>query len=252
MDLRNRDPRAAEPTMMRLTESLAMMRAHRAPSFGKVALIDAGGTSCSASCEQAALAFALRCLAEATARDPRIADARDQLEERLRQLTAAVRPRAEYSVVHGELGLDHVMVDRDGHPVVIDIENLLYFDVEWEHVFLRLRHTNSQYQQLAVDGLDEDRLALYKLTQHLSLTKWPAAPARRGLPRPGVHARDRRASPERGTGAGPGELKTRPACLCQGRVISEIVGHKKPDETLRNDVSTWDGPPPVRAAGRRD
>ncbi|MFF8232200.1 phosphotransferase [Streptomyces caelestis] len=173
MDLRKRDPRAAEPTMTRLAESLEMMRGHRAPSFGKVALIDAGGTSRWTSCEQAALAFALRCLAEAAVRDPRIADVRDQLEERLRQLTAAVRPRAEYSVVHGELGLDHVMVDRDGHPVVIDIENLLYFDVEWEHVFLRLRHTADQYQQLAVDGLDEDRLALYKLTQHLSLTAGP-------------------------------------------------------------------------------
>ncbi|MYS23823.1 Phosphotransferase enzyme family protein [Streptomyces sp. DvalAA-14] len=173
MDLSTRDPRAAEPAMARLAESLAVMRRHRGPSFGKVALIDAGGTSRPASCEQAALAFALRCLAEATARDHRIADASEEVEERLRQLTAAVRPRAEYSVVHGELGLDHVMVDRDGHPVVIDIENLLYFDVEWEHVFLRLRHTDSQYRQLAVDGLDEDRLALYKLTQHLSLTAGP-------------------------------------------------------------------------------
>lgn len=173
MDLRNRDPHAAEPTMTRLAESLATMRAHRASSFGKVALIDAGGTSRSASCEQAALAFALRCLAEATARDHRIAHARDRLEERLRQLTAAVRPRAEYSVVHGELGMDHVMVDRSGHPVVIDIENLLYFDVEWEHVFLRLRHTPGQYQRLMVDGLDEDRVALYRLTQHLSLTAGP-------------------------------------------------------------------------------
>ncbi len=79
-------------------------------------------------------------------------------------------PRAEYSVVHGELGMDHVMVDRDGHPLVIDIEDLLYFDVEWEHVFLRLRHTPGQYQRLMVDGLDEDRVALYRLTQHLSLT----------------------------------------------------------------------------------
>ncbi|MDI5968817.1 phosphotransferase [Streptomyces sp. SL13] len=173
MGLRDRDPRAAEPAMTRLAESLATMRGHRAPSFGKVGLIDAGGTSRSASCEQAALAFALRCLAEATARDHRIAGARVPLEERLRQLAAAVRPRAEYSVVHGELGLDHVMVDRYGQPVVIDIENLLYFDVEWEHVFLRLRHTDGQYQQLAVDGLDEDRLALYKLTQHLSLTAGP-------------------------------------------------------------------------------
>ncbi|MFF4083447.1 phosphotransferase [Streptomyces sp. NPDC001777] len=173
MDLRNRDPRAAEPTMRRLAESLATMRAHRAPSFGKVALVDGGGTSRSASCEQAALVFALRCLAEAAARDHRIADARVRLEERLRRLTAAVRPRAEYSVVHGELGLDHVMVDRNGRPVMIDIENLLYFDVEWEHVFLRLRHTADQYRQLTADGLDEDRLALYGLTQHLSLTAGP-------------------------------------------------------------------------------
>ncbi|MFD8425243.1 phosphotransferase family protein [Streptomyces sp. NPDC059466] len=173
MDLRDRDPRAAEPIMMRLAEILAAMRGHRARAFGKVALIDAGGTSRSASCEQAALTFALRCLAEAAGRDHRIADARDQLEERLRQLTAAVRPRTQYSVVHGELGLDHVMVDRDGRPVVNDIENLLYFDVEWEHVFLRLRHAADQYRQLVVDGLDEDRLALYRLTQHLSLTAGP-------------------------------------------------------------------------------
>ncbi|MFJ2899125.1 phosphotransferase [Streptomyces sp. NPDC087218] len=173
MDLCNRDPRAAEPTMRRLAKSLATMRAHRAPSFGKVALVDGGGTSRSASCEQAALVFALRCLAEAAARDHRIADARVRLEERLRRLTAAVRSRAEYSVVHGELGLDHVMVDRNGRPVMIDIENLLYFDVEWEHVFLRLRHTADQYRQLTADGLDEDRLALYGLTQHLSLTAGP-------------------------------------------------------------------------------
>jgi hypothetical protein len=96
MDLRNRNLRAAEPSMMRLAESVAMMRGHRAPSFGKVALIDAGGMSRRAACERAALAFALRCLAEATARDHMIADARDQLEERLCQLTAAVRPHAEH------------------------------------------------------------------------------------------------------------------------------------------------------------
>lgn len=173
MDLFNRDPRAAEPTMARLADALAAMRRHRAPSFGKVAQIDKGGTSKAASCEEAALEFALRCLTEAASRDRRIAETRGRLEERLRELAAAVRPRAEYSIVHGELGLDHVLVDRDGNPVVIDIEELLYFDVEWEHVFLRLRHSEDQYRRLAVEDLDEDRLALYKLTQHLSLTAGP-------------------------------------------------------------------------------
>jgi aminoglycoside phosphotransferase (APT) family kinase protein len=156
MDLFNRDPRAAEPTMARLADALAAMRRYRAPSLGKVAQIDKGGRSRAAS-----------------SRDRRIADAHGRLEERLRELAAAVRPRAEYSVVHGELGLDHVLVDRDGNPVVIDFEELLYFDVEWEHVFLRLRHSEDQYRRLAVEDLDEDRLALYKLTQHLSLTAGP-------------------------------------------------------------------------------
>ncbi|OIJ99095.1 aminoglycoside phosphotransferase [Streptomyces monashensis] len=173
MDLFNRDPRAAAPTMSRLADALAVMRGHRATSFGKVAHIDAGGTSRAASCQEAALDFALRCLAEAASRDRRIADAQGRLEARLRGLAAMVRPRAEYSLVHGELGLDHVLVDSGGNPVVIDIEEMLYFDVEWEHVFLQLRHSDSQYRPLAVESLDADRLALYKLTQHLSLTAGP-------------------------------------------------------------------------------
>ena len=124
------------------------------------------------SCEAVALAFGLRCLAEAAARNHQVASARDRLEDRLRSLAAAVRPRAEYSVVHGELGLDHILMDRHGWPVLIDIEDLLYFDVEWEHVFLRIR-LHPDYRHVAVDGLDEDRLALYMLTQRLSLTAGP-------------------------------------------------------------------------------
>lgn len=86
MDLVARDPRAAEPTMARLAEGLAAMRGHRGPSFGKVALVEGGGTSHGASCEEAVLGFGLRCLAEAASLDTRIAGARDRLEGRLREL----------------------------------------------------------------------------------------------------------------------------------------------------------------------
>jgi len=172
MDRLDRDPAAAAPTMELLAEALEAMRAYRAPAYGRVAVIDGGGASRWPTCEAGALAFGLRCLAEAAARDERIAGARDRLEARLHELAAAVRPRAEYAVVHGELGLDHVLIDRRDRPVLIDIEDLLYFDVEWEHVFLRIR-LGSDYHWLAVDGLDEDRLALYMLTQRLSLTAGP-------------------------------------------------------------------------------
>ncbi|WP_208643287.1 phosphotransferase family protein [Streptomyces diastatochromogenes] len=167
-----RDPSAAAPVLDRLGEALEAMRGHRASGYGKVAVVDAGGTSRGTSCEGVVLDRALRDLAEAAARDPRIAGARDRLEQRLTDLAAVVRPRAEYAVVHGELGPDHVLVDAGGNPVAIDIEGSMYFDVEWEHVFLRIR-LHDAYRPLAVDGLDEDRLALYTLAQRLSLTAGP-------------------------------------------------------------------------------
>jgi hypothetical protein len=172
LDRYERDPGEAEPTLARPREGLAAMRDYRGSSPGKVGHVDGGGLSRWATCEEGALDFALRCLAEAAGRDQRVADARDRLEDRLRELAAAVRPRAEYSVVHGELGLDHVLVDPDGAPVIIDIEDLMYFDVEWEHVYMQIRL--HEYRTLVgVDGLDEDRLALYMLTQRLSLAAGP-------------------------------------------------------------------------------
>jgi hypothetical protein len=173
LDFYERDPAAAEPTLARLREGLAAMRNYRAPSPGRVGHVDAGGLSHWPSCEEGALAFALRCLAEAAGRDRRISDASELLEERLRELAAAVRPRAEYSVVHGELGLDHVLVDSDGNPVMIDIEDLMYFDVEWEHAHMQIRLHDEWAKTVGVEGLDEDRLALYMLTQRLSITAGP-------------------------------------------------------------------------------
>ena len=171
--LRKRDPAAAEPTLARLRAGLAAMRHYRGRAPGKVSFIDAGGTPHWPTSEDAVLALGLRCVAEATERDRRIADNRERLTDRLRELAATVRPRAEYSVVHGELGLDHVLVDADGSPVIIDIEDLMYFDVEWEHVHMQVRLGRDWASTVGVDDLDEDRLALYMLAQRLFLVAGP-------------------------------------------------------------------------------
>jgi hypothetical protein len=168
-----RDPDAAEPTLARLREGLAAMRDYRGRAPGKVSFVDAGGTPRWSTSEEAVLALGLRCVAEAMGRDSRIADNSERLEDRLGELAAAVRPRAEYSVVHGELGLDHVLVDADGSPVLIDIEDLMYFDVEWEHVHMQVRLGRDWARTVGVDDLDEDRLALYLLAQRLFLVAGP-------------------------------------------------------------------------------
>ena len=170
---RERDPVAAEPTLARLREGLAAMRGCRGRAPGKVSFIDAGGTPRWPTSEEAVLALGLRCVAEASERDRRIADNRGRLTDRLRELAAAVRPRAEYSVVHGELGLDHVLVDAAGRPVIIDIENLMYFDVEWEHAHMQVRLGRDWARAVGVDDLDEERLALYMLAQRLFLVAGP-------------------------------------------------------------------------------
>lgn len=168
-----RDPVAAEPVLARLRAGLAAMRGCRGRAPGKVGLIDAGGTPRWPTSEDAVLALGLRCTAEAAERDRRIADNRERLTGRLRELAAAVRPRAEYSVVHGELGLDHILVDADGNPVLIDIEDLMYFDAEWEHAHMQVRLGRDWAATVGVDDLDEDRLALCMLTQRLFLVAGP-------------------------------------------------------------------------------
>ena len=63
-------------------------------------------------------------------------------------------------------------VEMRGHAVLIDIEGLMYFDVEWEHVFLRLRF-HERYATLSRVGLDPQRLDLFELAMRLSLVAGP-------------------------------------------------------------------------------
>ncbi|MFI1660846.1 hypothetical protein ACH4ZU_38950 [Streptomyces sp. NPDC020472] len=63
-------------------------------------------------------------------------------------------------------------MDADGNPVAIDIEGSMCFDVEREHVFLRIR-LHDAHRPLRTDGLDEGRPALYELAQWPSLTAGP-------------------------------------------------------------------------------
>ena len=151
---------------------LAAMAEIRSPSFGKVAFVDAGGRSPGASCERAMLDRALAQILEIAGRDPRAAAAQGRVAETLHSLAEPIGPRAASALVHGELGPDHVLLDRRGDPVLIDIEGAKYFDVETEHVWMRMRF-GGHYAKLSRGGLDEDRLRFYQLCMHLDLVAGP-------------------------------------------------------------------------------
>ncbi|MFD8028206.1 phosphotransferase [Streptomyces sp. NPDC059717] len=171
-ELLEHDPYAAAATLAELARALDAMRGHTAPAFGKVAVVDRGGSAYGGSCEAVVRDRALRHIEETADREPRVAAVRERLRDRVHALAEAVRPRARHCLVHGELGPDHVLVDGEGRPVLIDIEGLMYFDVEWEHVFLELR-LGPRHDRLKPRDLDEDRLRLYRSAMHLSLVAGP-------------------------------------------------------------------------------
>jgi len=166
------NPAAAARPLSVLADWLAAMASVRSAAFGRVAFVDAGGRFHGISCETAMLGRALAELAEIAGGDPRAASVQGRLEDRLHALAEPIVPRAFSALVHGELGPDHVLLDRHGEPVLIDIEGTMYSDVEIEHVWMRMRF-GDRYTTLNRGGLDEDRLRLYQLCMHLDLVAGP-------------------------------------------------------------------------------
>ncbi|MGA5652508.1 phosphotransferase family protein [Streptomyces seoulensis] len=150
-------PRAAE-ALAKLSMALDRMAAQTSP---------ADHTS-----EDVTLTRALDDLTEAAAREPRIHAAAPALTDRLHELHAALTPRATHSLVHGELGPDHVLLTPDADPALIDIESLTHADPEQEHAYLRLRF-GPHYTHLSRPTLDPARLSLHTLALHLSLVAGP-------------------------------------------------------------------------------
>lgn len=166
------DPGAARVPLARLTGTLGVLRERVSAGYGKAALVEEGSKPIGDSCEQVVADRAVHDIAEVAARDPRVRAVRGALAERVHQLYDGVEPREHASLVHGELGPDHVLVTEDGDPALIDIEGLMYFDAEWEHVFLQLRF-GPAYDLLRTADLDEDRMELYRLAMHLNLVAGP-------------------------------------------------------------------------------
>ncbi|WP_432967967.1 aminoglycoside phosphotransferase [Dactylosporangium sp. CA-233914] len=163
---------AQAATLAALGEALRRMHTTYGPKYGRLADLARGTASQARATEDVIVARALGHLDAAAGRDPRVAAARNRIADHVHRLREAVRPRQQYALVHGELGPDHVFVRSAGRPVLIDIEGLTYFDVEWEHAWLRMRFGDC-YPALRPVNLDPDRLRLYRFAQILSLIEGP-------------------------------------------------------------------------------
>jgi aminoglycoside phosphotransferase (APT) family kinase protein len=141
--LMQRDPGAGAAPLAALGDALERMHTTFGPHYGKLAAVSRGQAPQNRRTEDVIADRALGHLDAAAGRDARIADAREEIADHVRHLRSAVTARQQYGLVHGELGPDHVLVTPAGGAVLIDIEGLAYFDVEWEHAWLQLRFADA-------------------------------------------------------------------------------------------------------------
>ena len=80
---------------------------------------------------------------------------------KLSELSKIMEKRQEYTFIHGELGPNHVMVDKYDNAYLIDIEGGKYCDLEEELSFLKIRF-GSMLENLEM-GLDSDRMEFYHI-----------------------------------------------------------------------------------------
>ncbi|MEV6601924.1 aminoglycoside phosphotransferase [Actinoplanes sp. NPDC051346] len=167
-----RDPGAAVGPLSALGDGLRRLHTTVGAEYGKLAAVARGEASQRRRVEDVIVDRALGQLRGAAAHDGRIAEAHDRIAGHVRHLRGAVAERRAYGLIHGELGPDHVLVSPAGEPLIIDIEGLAYFDVEWEHAWLQLRFGDA-YPMLRPVDLDPHRLRLYRYAQVLSLIEGP-------------------------------------------------------------------------------
>lgn len=91
--------------------------------------------------------------------DKEYADVYIQVEEKAKACAIKLEKRNEYTFIHGELGPNHVIVDKDNNAYLIDIEGAKYYDVEEELSFLDMRF-NKRLRKTE-NTFDEQRLYFY-------------------------------------------------------------------------------------------
>ena len=75
---------------------------------------------------------------------------------------------ASFSFIHNELGPNHVMVEKNNTAYLIDIEGAKFFDLEYEHSFLKLRF-GENYQYLTNRALSHDKMEFYSFCHFLGI-----------------------------------------------------------------------------------
>lgn len=171
------DSAAQDHVFGSLGAMLSRMHGMENPSYGKLNNVRNGTDKChmqNLDNAKVQLEYAANHIAEIGSQQGRLLD-------KLNELESNIKPRARYGYIHGELGPDHVFVNKKLEPYLIDIEGAMFYDIEYEHSFLVLRF-GEHYRFLKNENLDRSRMLFYKLYHHISCTAGGLKLLHRGHP----------------------------------------------------------------------
>lgn len=120
------------------------------------------------TCSKLKLIDAAKSLTYASKYLLRVKENYKQLLEKLYELESQIQPRSRYHFIHDELGPNHILVNHQMQPCLIDIEGAGFFDLEHEHSFIALRF-GEFYRYFKQKDLDPARMSFYRYCHHLSL-----------------------------------------------------------------------------------
>ncbi|WP_082198505.1 aminoglycoside phosphotransferase family protein [Bacillus sp. FJAT-26390] len=169
-----------EKVFGRLGTMLTKMHSLERDAFGKI-----NDSSRAGKCHTLELENAKEQLAYAVNHISALQVNHGKLIDKLNELEAAIEPRARYSFIHGELGPDHVIVNDELEPYLVDLEGSMYYDVEYEHSFLEFRFGDA-YSYLDNARLDRSRMLFYKFYHHISCASGGLKLLHRGFPNRGL------------------------------------------------------------------
>jgi len=108
----------------------------------------------------------------------------DALEHR----RMSVPDRSHYSLVHGEAGPEHILVDQTGNPYLIDVDSVHYSDIESDHASLELLF-GEDYHALRRDDLDPRMMDFYRIALHIAYARGASQLVRKGYHDPDMAKR---------------------------------------------------------------
>ncbi|QGH35317.1 phosphotransferase [Gracilibacillus salitolerans] len=175
--LHHSDSKVQDNLFQKLGDMLAHMHTNNKKSYGK---LNYEGIN-TESCHLLQMEDAKEQLSYSSQYLERIRANQSKLLDTLYELESRIKPRTQYGFIHGELGPDHVLVNDELNPFLIDIEGAMFFDIEHEHSFLEFRFGDF-YRFLKNDTLDYNRMLFYRFHHHISLISGGLKLLHRGFP----------------------------------------------------------------------